>query len=103
MSPTIQENKTTDKEPEITKLCSLLLINEGDKANQTPPGKESGTGDGGQEPRSVDGGSSDGSLEEDVPLKGGAFRSRWGLYLAWTLCLLMSLCCLVLSAVLGMR
>ncbi|KAJ4925292.1 hypothetical protein JOQ06_018027 [Pogonophryne albipinna] len=103
VSPTIQENKITDKEPEITKLCSLLLINEGDNANQTPPGKEFGTGDGGQEPRSVDGGSSDGSLEEDVPLKGGGFRSHWGLYLAWTLCLLMSLCCLVLSAVLGMR
>ncbi|KAK5877459.1 hypothetical protein CesoFtcFv8_024961 [Champsocephalus esox] len=103
VSPTIQENKITDEEPEITKLCSLLLINERDNANQTPPGKEFGTGDGGQEPRRVDGGSSDGSLEEDVPLKGGGFRSHWGLYLAWTLCLLMSLCCLVLSAVLGMR
>ncbi|KAI9518691.1 hypothetical protein NQZ68_035082 [Dissostichus eleginoides] len=103
VSPTIQENKITDKEPEITTLCSLLLINEGDNANQTSPGKEFGTGDGGQEPRSVDGGSSDGSLEEDVRLKGGGFRSHWGLYLAWTLCLLMSLCCLVLSAVLGMR
>ncbi|KAK5898419.1 hypothetical protein CgunFtcFv8_015840 [Champsocephalus gunnari] len=103
VSPTIQDNKITDKEPEITNLCSVLLINEGDNANQTPPGKEFGTGDGGQEPRHVDGGSSDGSLEEDVPLKGGGFRSRWGLYLAWTLCLLMSLCCLVLSAVLGMR
>ncbi|KAK1885270.1 Polycystic kidney disease 1 like 1 [Dissostichus eleginoides] len=103
VSPTIQENKITDKEPEITTLCSLLLINEGDNANQTSPGKEFGTGDGGQEPRSVDGGSSDGSLEEDVRLKGGGFRSQCCLYLAWTLCLLMSLCCLVLSAVLGMR
>ncbi|KAK1886591.1 Polycystic kidney disease 1 like 1 [Dissostichus eleginoides] len=62
-----------------------------------PYDSEFGTRDGGQEPKSVDGGSS------DVRLKGGGFRSHWGLYLAWTLCLLMSLCCLVLSAVQGMR
>ncbi|KAK1905636.1 ATP-dependent 6-phosphofructokinase liver type [Dissostichus eleginoides] len=93
VSPTILVNKITDKEPENTTLCSLLLINEGDNVNQTAPVKEFGARDGGQEPKSVDGGSSDGSFEEDVRLKGGGFRSHWGLYLAWTLCLLMSLCC----------
>ncbi|XP_044033057.1 polycystic kidney disease 1 like 1 [Siniperca chuatsi] len=38
-------------------------------------------------------------------LKGRGFRpvSQWCHYLAWTLCLLLSLSCLVLSAVLGMR
>nr|XP_046228097.1 polycystic kidney disease 1 like 1 [Scatophagus argus] len=38
-------------------------------------------------------------------LRRSGFRpvSRWSHYLAWTLCLLLSLCCLVLSAVLGTR
>lgn len=38
-------------------------------------------------------------------LKGRGFRpvSQWCHYLAWTLCLLLSLSCLVLSAVLGTR
>ncbi len=94
-------------------LQNVLLITEGNNVNQAPQGKEfdllsessrtqkaplSGTRDGGQAIQK----------EEDPQgkrLKGRGFRpvSQWCHCLAWTLCLLLSLSCLVLSAVLGTR
>ncbi|XP_059183422.1 polycystin-1-like protein 1 [Centropristis striata] len=124
------ENKNTDKEHVVqtdddnnmgATLPNVLLITEGNSFDQAPQGKEfdllsessrfhgtqrdhlSGTRDGGQPIQ-----------EEKCPqgknhiidsLNQRRFRpvSQWCHYLAWTLCLLLSLSCLVLSAVLGLR
>uniref|UniRef100_A0A3B4XJB1 Polycystin 1 like 1, transient receptor potential channel interacting n=1 Tax=Seriola lalandi dorsalis TaxID=1841481 RepID=A0A3B4XJB1_SERLL len=118
LSPTILENKDTDKEPVIQPdviirkdddpaversmgpvLQNLLLISEENNADQENQGKafdllsESNKFQGIQKELLFD------------TMKGRKVgpTSQWCHYLAWALCLLLSLSCLVLSAVLGMR
>ncbi|XP_051796475.1 polycystic kidney disease 1 like 1 [Acanthochromis polyacanthus] len=113
---TCPENKDTDKEPDVGKEFELLT--EGSRFNRTQKACLNGTRQEDeeevqQEKDTRERCSSDWSFEEGSHIqtarpgqqreKRSRPTSQWCHCLAWTLCLLLSLSCLVLSAVLGMR
>ncbi|XP_070709442.1 polycystin-1-like protein 1 [Pempheris klunzingeri] len=124
-STTIQENKNTDKKPAIQTHVVIRkedapavennmgpafqnpFITEGNDVDQVPQRKEfdlQGKGKEDRHQQAVWFGHR-GCYHAISRLKGKGFRpvSQWCHYLAWTLCLLLSLTCLVFSAVLGAR
>ncbi|XP_068438427.1 polycystin-1-like protein 1 [Clinocottus analis] len=119
VSTTILENKSTERNnvDQAPGGKELDLFSESSSFPATQRALLSGTRDLGHDIQKEEDHqrkfSSDCSFEEDRShqaahtdrLEGRGLRplSQWSHYLAWTLCLLLSLSCLVLSAVLGLR